>query len=265
MRQFYFVSGLPRAGSTLLCNILAQNPAFYVSPATSGCHDVLFGIRNQYDKLIEHQAERAGPERLKRILNGALSAYHDTDKDIVIDKGRGWLAMIEMLLFMGIKPKILVPVRDMAEILASFEILWRKSTGQSQWGIEQANFFDTQTVAGRCEMWANKAQVVGIAYNRLKDAILRGHRSRLFLVEMSDLTAAPAAMVKSIYAFLGLPAFAHDFDNVAQVTQEDDEYVHRIPGLHTIRNKVEPVAPRAASVLGPDVFRLYQNQEFWRT
>jgi len=263
--MFFCISGLPRSGSTLLCNILAQNPAFYVSTATSGCHDVLFGIRNQYDKLIEHQAERAGPDRLKRILNGALRAYHGTDKEVIFDKGRGWLSMIEMLIFMGIEPKILVPVRDLSEILASFEILWRKSTGQSQWSIEQASYFDTQTVAGRCEMWSNKAQVVGLAYNRLKDAILRGHRSRLFLVEMTDLTVAPAAMMKNIYAFLGLPAFEHNFDNVEQVTKEDDEYVHRIPNLHTIRNKVEPVSPRAATVLGPDVFKLYQNQEFWRS
>ena len=35
MEQIFFQSSLPRAGSTLLQNILGQNPEFYVTP-TSG-------------------------------------------------------------------------------------------------------------------------------------------------------------------------------------------------------------------------------------
>ncbi|MEX0598954.1 MAG: sulfotransferase [Candidatus Paceibacterota bacterium] len=52
MKRFFFISGLPRSGSTLLCNILAQNDELFVSKATSGCHDILFNVRNQWDKLI---------------------------------------------------------------------------------------------------------------------------------------------------------------------------------------------------------------------
>ena len=69
-KSFAFISGLPRSGSTLLCNILAQNPEAKVSKATSGLHDVLFGVRNQWDRLTEHQAEGVDPARLKRVLQG---------------------------------------------------------------------------------------------------------------------------------------------------------------------------------------------------
>lgn len=34
-KKYYFISGLPRSGSTLLANILAQNPRFHAT-ATSG-------------------------------------------------------------------------------------------------------------------------------------------------------------------------------------------------------------------------------------
>ena len=42
MKQYYFISGLPRSGSTLLSAILRQNPDFYAdiaSPveAVTGC------------------------------------------------------------------------------------------------------------------------------------------------------------------------------------------------------------------------------------
>lgn len=264
-KQHFFVSGLPRSGSTLLCNILAQNQSLYVSPATSGCHDVLFGIRNQWDSLIEHQAEGVDYERLRRVMAAALDAYHSTDKSVVVDKGRGWLSLIEMAKFVTQgEVKVIVPVRDIAEILASFETLWRNSTGQSQWQFEKADYIKAQTVEGRCDIWANASQPVGLAYNRVKDALSRGHRDSLLFVEMDDLTSHPAAVMERIYSFIGQPSFTHDYNNVQQYTREDDEGVHRIPGLHAIRPKVEPVRRLALEVLGGDLVRKYSNLEVWR-
>jgi sulfotransferase len=265
MRTHYFISGLPRAGSTLLCNILAQNPRFYVSKATSACHDVLFNIRNQWDKLIEHQAEGVDYEQLRRVMGAALDAYHATDKNIIIDKGRGWLSLIEMVEFIKNAPcKIIVPVRDVAEILASFEMLWRKSTGQSQWAFEAADYFKAQTVEGRCDIWASQGQPVGLAYNRLKDAILRSKTSSLFFVEFDALTKDPTNMLRQIYTFLGEEPFSHNFTNIEQVTKEDDVNVHRIPGLHTIRPTIAPMPKKAIEVLGPVLTQKYSNLELWR-
>lgn len=266
MRTHYFISGLPRAGSTLLCNILAQNPRFYVSPATSGCHDVLFNIRNQWDKLVEHQAEGIVYAQLRGVMRAALDAYHMTDKQVILDKGRGWLSLIEMLEF--VKPlapvKILVPVRDIAEILASFEQLWRKSTGQSQWAFEQADYFKAQTIEGRCDIWASQGQPVGLAYNRVKDALSRGHAKSLLFIEFDDLTQKPAETLRKIYAFLGEENYEHNFVHVEQVSREDDVNVHRIPGLHTIRPTVAPVPKRALEILGPALAQKYSNAEVWR-
>lgn len=265
MRTYYFLSGLPRAGSTLLCNILAQNPKFYVSPATSGCHDVLFNIRNQWDRLIEHQAEGIDYNQLRRVMVAALDAYHTTDKNIIIDKGRGWLSLIEMIEFVtGNKCKVIVPVRDMPEILASFEQLWRKSTGMTQWAFESSDYFKAQTVEGRCDIWASSGQPVGLAYNRVKDALSRGYADRMLFVEMDDLTRNPTTAMQRIYDFIGQERFEHNFTNVEQVTKEDDVNVHRIPGLHTIRPTVAPVPKRALEILGPSLVQKYANTEVWR-
>jgi sulfotransferase len=265
MRTHYYISGLPRSGSTLLCNILAQNPKFYVSPATSGCHDVLFGIRNQWDRLIEHQAEGIDYEKLRCVLRAAMESYHLTERQVVIDKGRGWLSLIEMLEFIkGEKPKIIVPVRNVSEILASFEQLWRKSTGQSQWSFESADYFKAQTIEGRCDIWAGSGQPVGLAYNRVKDAIARGHQDCMLFVEFDDLTSQPASTMRRIYEFLGEQPYEHNFLNVEQVSKEDDVNVHRIPGLHSIRPTVAPVPHKALEVLGPHLVQKYGNAEIWR-
>ena len=47
MDKIFFQSSLPRAGSTLLQNILGQNPDFYVTP-TSGVLELLYSARQNY-------------------------------------------------------------------------------------------------------------------------------------------------------------------------------------------------------------------------
>ena len=42
-KEIFFINGMPRSGSTLLCNILAQNPEFHTTP-TSGLSEIVKGI-----------------------------------------------------------------------------------------------------------------------------------------------------------------------------------------------------------------------------
>ena len=53
----------------------------------------------------------------------------------------------------------------------------------------------------------------------------------------------------------------NDFDNVKQVTWENDE-IHGIKGLHNIRPKVEPVPSKWEKVLGKE-FENLKEQNFW--
>lgn len=265
MKKIFYISGLPRSGSTLLCNILAQNDALFVSKATSGCHDVLFNVRNQWDNLIEHRAEGVDYDQLKRVLGSILNSYHTTDKSLVVDKGRGWLSLIEMVEFVtGETPKIIVPVRNLTEILSSFEKLWRNSTGQSQWAFEKEDYFKAQTVEGRCDIWSNMGQPVGLAYNRVKDAISRGYKDRLLFLEFDELTSQPHQAIQKVYNYLELPYFEHNFNNVEQYTQEDDEGIHRIPNLHKIKPRVIPVPHDSDKILGNNLIQKYSNLEIWR-
>ena len=55
-KNIYFQSSLPRAGSTLLQNILGQNPDFYVTP-TSGVLELLYSAREQYSNSLEFKAQ----------------------------------------------------------------------------------------------------------------------------------------------------------------------------------------------------------------
>lgn len=259
---FYFLGGMPRSGSTLLCNILAQNPRFHTTQ-TSGCMDVMFGVRNSWDKLVEHQAHPK-PDAKRRVLRAILESYYaDVERPVIIDKCRGWVSLIEMTEVVLEQPvKILVPVRDVRDVLASFEMLWRRHAAQGQISGEQENYIQFQTIEGRTAYWMREDQPVGLAWNRIRDAVNRGFEDRLHFVPFDQLTKTPENTLREIYTFLDEPHFEHDFDHVEQVTQEDDR-VFGFEGLHTIRSKVEPIAPRWPKVLG-DAAQQYESMNFWR-
>lgn len=46
----HLMAGLPRSGSTLMCNILNQNPRFHAT-STSGILDIVLTIRNQWENV----------------------------------------------------------------------------------------------------------------------------------------------------------------------------------------------------------------------
>lgn len=265
MKTFRFISGLPRSGSTLLANLLGQNPEIHVTP-TSACHEALFTIRNFWSGWIEHRASQELGDKIneRRVLRAVLDSYHNTDKPIVIDKGRGWLSMLEMVEWItGEKAKVLVPVRSVTGILSSMERIWRKQSASGQSENEKQNYIKMQSVSGRVDEWMQSSQVVGLAYTRLKDAVQRGFSDRLHFVEFDDLTKNPADTVAKIYNFLELTYFPHDFKNVEQLTQEDDT-IHGIEGLHTIQPVIASKPDDSVAVLGKDICKQYSSVEFWR-
>lgn len=241
-------------------NVLAQNPDFHATH-TSGCLDVLFGLRNQWDRLIEHQAH-PDPAAKRRVLRAALDAYHDTDCPVIIDKSRGWLAYLEMIEdILGVRAKVITPLRAVPEILASLEKLHRETARTRQPPGEAENYFQFQSQEGRCEYWLQPSSVVGLALNRVRDAINRGFADRLHFVSYERLTASPVAVVRGLYEFLGEPLFAHDFDHVEQVTTEDDD-LHGYAGLHTIQPKIVARDNNAGAILGRGLSQRYAALNF---
>jgi len=262
-KNIHFVAGLPRSGSTLLCNILNQNPRFHAS-STSGILDIILAIRNQWENINEFRAA-TNKEGKNAVMKGILQNYYSTvDRPIIFDKSRGWCGHIELAEhILGSEIKIIVPVRAIADILSSFEKLWRNQAHEWQFPQEKTNYFEWQTVEGRADIWMKNDQPVGIAYNKIKDALSRGFVDRMLFVEFEHLTNYPMETMGQIYKFLDEEVFVHDFKNVQQTTAENDD-IHGIPGLHVIRPVVEPVVSDAEHILGKNVLTKYGNAEFWR-
>jgi sulfotransferase len=260
MTDMFFVSGLPRSGSTLLVNLLAQHPDVFTTP-TSGLCELLHGVKNGWHNIVEHRADKnAGdPKNLHRVLNSIFDSYHDTDKPVVIDKCRAWGSSIELVEHItGKKAKIIAPVRDLAEIAASFESLYRKG---SHTYPAPANARSTEQ---RVMHWSSDTGEIGSAYTVLRDAFQRGLGDRICLVEYDFLTENPEKTMDIIWNFLGIKAPKHDFSKVINKTPEDDT-IYQYKDLHTIREKVEPNPSKANQIIGENLVKIFNGYEFWKS
>jgi sulfotransferase len=258
-KRIYFLAGLPRSGSTLLANILAQHPQVYVTP-TSGIVDMLVQVRNAWDQNDAFQAsERTLNEAIKeRVLRAMLEAYFaHTKKPICIDKNRFWAEFLEMaaaLVGGRERIKVIVTVRDLRDVLASFELLYRKTSAFGQVQTDPAVALKFKTAQGRVETFIDAAQPVGRAYLAVRDAMTRGWSDRMHFIDYEDLTRQPKQTLAALYSFLGESGHEHDFDRVEQSTFEDD-FVYGFKDLHRIRPQVRPQAPRWKNVFDDAVFQ----------
>lgn len=263
-KTVYFVAGLPRSGSTLLMNILGQNPRYYVTP-TSGILDMLAQVRNTWDKNDANRArDRQENEVLKRnVLRSMLYGYFEKEpQPVCFDKNRYWLEFLEMaaeLIGGRDRVRVLVTVRDLRDVLASFEGLYRKTSALGQVPLEMNNVVKCKTALGRFELFIDDAQPVGRAFNAVRDALTRGWRQNMHFIDYEQLTNHPREVLEGVYRFLDEPLYQHDFDNVEQITTEDD-FAYGFKDLHKIRMKVEPQGPQWPRIFDDSV----QGSPAWK-
>lgn len=263
-RTIHFLGGLPRSGSTLLANLLMQNPRFHATP-TSGLLSVLGMIRSNWERLSEFKVlppEESREIKLRVLRGSMISFYSGIERPVIFDKGRGWIGAIPFIeKVMNRKVKIIVPVRDVRDVIASFEKLNMKNALTPS-GSELAQSANWNTIDGRCQVWFAQNGMVGGPYRKLAEALTKGYQDRLHLVDYNELTSDPKSVMRGIYQFLGESSFEHDFDHVEQITKEDDE-VWKMPGLHTIRQKIEPQPVSWPKILPQHVAKRLPGSQLW--
>ena len=68
--MLFFNSSMPRSGSTLLQNILGQNPDIAVTP-TDGSLELLMGARAHFTEFTSRHLDNEGMDCLTDILIGS--------------------------------------------------------------------------------------------------------------------------------------------------------------------------------------------------
>lgn len=255
--KHYFISGLPRSGSTLLAGILRQNPQFHAamsSPVAPMMNSALeqMGANSEFASFFD-EAKR------KRICRALFDAYYQEQSasSVVFDTNRIWTARLHQLVELFDDFKMICCVRNPAWVMDSFEVIYRKNPfDYSRMYCAQSR----QTVYSRSETQMSGTGTVGGAWTALKEAYYGEYSDRLLLLDYDLLTQHPQRSMELVYQFLGENNFEHDYDNVEyQETEFDLELGAK--GLHSVRRKVE-FKPRR-SIMPPDLFQKYSEMAFW--
>lgn len=263
MRKFFYISGLPRSGSTLLCNLLLQNPKIHAT-TTSSLPDLLIQLRDNWDSFEGHKTNPEGQNKWD-VINSVLLSYHNTDKTIIFDKNRGWTNHIEFLeKITKEEVKMICCVRNFEDILTSFEKLFRKNRADGEIHSEFKNT-KMKTVNGRCEVWMSDEGVIGRPYLNLKDAFDRGLGNRIKLLPFEYFTTNPKESMKAIYEFINEPFYDHDYKNIKQIVYENDLPYGWGNDLHKIKEgSIVPSKSNAIEIIGKELTDLYKDKEFWK-
>lgn len=217
--DYHFISGLPRAGSSLLAALLRQDPQLHAdvtSPVARLYAAMLMGMSEEHPSNVQiDDAQRV------RLLRAVFDAYYQDRQELgtVFDTNRAWCSRLTGLARLFPRSRMICCVRDVGWIVDSFERL-----AQSQPLRLSALFgYDPEdSVSMRADLLTAPRGVVGYALDGLRQAFYGDHADRLLLLRYDTLAQRPAQAMEQVYAFLQLPAFAHDYAGVQAEAERFD-------------------------------------------
>lgn len=264
--RIFFQSSMPRSGSTIFQNIMGQNPDFYVTP-TSGVLELLFGARANFSNSPEFKAQETElmqtgfKEFCKQGMFGFYNAV--TEKKYVLDKSRGWGVYRPFLNSIYPNPKIFCLVRDLRSVVCSYEKIYRKNQALNHDPIRDDLSGRGTTVHKRVDDWLNPVNTIGRSVERIFEIIRQGYEKDILFIKYEDLCLQPEAQIKRVYEYFEIPYFEHDFDDIPQITKEDDTVYGLSGDLHKIRPTLKMNNEDYNQILGQDICNSIYDFHKW--
>ena len=265
MKKFFYLHGLPRAGNTLLGSIINQNPKVAVT-ANSIIADMLgeLYLLQNIDVFKNFPDHKSFDSVTKSLFD---NYYKDWSQDYIIDRAP-WGMPINLKFLKEVQDeiKIIVLVRDVEEILASF-IKWSQREPTSF-----VNQYGVKTVEEKCDMLMKTDGQIVKELIGVKHLLDHQPRDIYHIVEYNDLCDNPKQTIEGIYDFLGIYRFNHRYNNLDQFQVNGMKYDDNIVGqnLHTIEtnsinsNNYNEFKENVNDILPKSIIEKYNNLNFWK-
>ena len=243
--KFVGVAGLPRAGSTLLCQLLGEHPEISSEGHSSPLCNSLLALRRfisddkfflsqldvQYDTTYCH---------LRTAMQGFMHGwYQDCSKPVVIDKNRGWLQVIELLLHLDSEARLLVPIRDLNQIYGSIEAQHQKSIL-----IDFIDHLADYDRLGRAYQLFAQDKSIGAPLFSIKAVqdLPKSVKDRIYFVRFEDLVSNPTKTMSSIFTWLAVSPHIINPGKLTIRPHESDSH-YRYKYLHRQQGTISPPKP----------------------
>lgn len=251
MKEFAFLTGMPRSGSTLLTSLLNQHPDVYASTNSPILEYMIRSEETVYN--MEQYQANPRPRALRNLVSAMLPAfYEDRGEKLIVDKCRiaGHPVSLEIINeHVSPDAKLIVMLRPTLEVLASFIKLMRANPiGSSplDLGLDPlAGDLDDR----RCDRLMEKGSPLRLAIESIENLKKPQHHHRCFFVDYDTLVSAPQEVMNDLTKFLSLDAFDYDVDNITNPEVERDKEVYGLDGMHHVRPRVEKTSADPQQIL----------------
>tara|TARA_R110000822_G_scaffold11482_2_gene41927 strand:+ start:96 stop:833 length:738 start_codon:yes stop_codon:yes gene_type:complete len=242
MKKYYFLSGLPRSGNTLLGAIINQNPQLNIT-ANSILTDVIY----QLALLRDTQIYNNFPDKnsLDNVIKNVFNNYYkDWKAKYIIDRAPwGTPGNLSLLKSIIKKPKFIILYRPVLECLASF-VKIEKPTN----------------VEERCHELMNENNIIKRTIWSIKNIIKE--KEDYIIINYSELIGDPLKQINKIYSYLNIDSFEHKLKDFNSFSANDIKYDDSVldSELHTIRtNKIELNKYKIEDYLPKNTIKQYSN------
>lgn len=252
--------------TTLMCNVLANNPKIG-GGETSPLLEYIYGARANFSQTPEVKSALTDVDMKDSFLDfckHGMDGYANkiTDKEIYLDKSRGWVHYADFLWKFNPDAKIIVMVRDLRAVVASMEKKWRANPEilDTRDNPQQQDFI---TLEQRVNHYLNDPPL-GVAIKRLYNAHQTKSLNNMHVVRAEDFTANPEKTMRSVYEFLGEEYYDLDYSNVKQMTVENDRIADfGVYGDHKIKSNIQPLKKDYNELLGANICSQIKNGHTW--
>jgi sulfotransferase len=253
-KKLIYVAGLPRSGSTLLCQLLDHHPEVYSLGHSSPLSHALSGVRGSIsgDPFLLSQLDNEfdlAYQRLANAFKGFVRGwFEETDKPWVVDKNRAWLAMVETLAEIDPEFRMLVCVRELVQLFGSVEAQHRKTVliDTDDGSVGQTPYGRACTLFNGNGLVARNLTLVRSALEELPFEL----RKRIHFVKFEQLVSKPLDVMMDVCEFAGLPIYAFNPKGLTVRTSESDSHYRykfrhqtyseiKIPEQHIVVDRIK--------------------------
>ena len=260
MKKYYFLVNLPRSGNTLFASIINQNPDVVVTAISPVCDILRANSECSNWEIIRHFPDTKSHEN---IMRGIIPNYysHWTQSHIIDRYAWGRKTMVDLLKKYNTNEiKIIVLVRDIAEVIASF-IRISKTTND--------NFIKRygNTIEQQCEGLMTIDSQICLALDSIRNLLLPENKGIAHFIEYNDLVKDPKKEINKVYDFLDIPKFNHRYVNLEQLEINGVKYNENVIGvdLHSIRtNSIKKAKYNVEDILPKHIIEKANTLNIWK-
>lgn len=241
-KKMVCVSGLPRSGSTLLCQLLAHHPEVYCPGQTSPLLQMLLQLRQSTadNEILLALLDNRPDETLGRLMHayqGFLQGWFgQVPEPVVVDKNRSWIGQMDLATRLEPGCKMVVCLREPGQILGSIEAQHQKTLA-----IDFPEHLGSYSPYDRANRLFSKDGVVGFALNNFRNAqdFPTDQQQRMLCVLFEDLVVNTGAVMDRVWDFLAMPKCKPDFNDLKLLPGESDSH-YRLKYTHRTHSKIRP-------------------------